>query len=449
MQNQRATNAMDSIAKSPFMRILALGFLVLLLQIPIWMIQGAIGERHATRNEAVNEVTGKWGRSQTIIGPLITVPYIESNSEVRYATFLPETLDTSGKIDCKVRYRGIFKVPIYRMSSTFTGQFARPDLSKWNVDAANIMWDKAYLSVGISDARAITKQVVLKWNGEKVPFLPGAGEADAKGPGIHADLKSLPASEGNFKFSFTLNLNGSQKAFFAPLGKETLVDLESNWSDPSFQGAWLPSKRTVTQHGFKASWTIPFIGRNYPQAWTSAESMDNAVSSSVVGVSLISPVDQYRMVERSIKYVTLFLALTFVILWLFEVLAKIRIHMIQYLLVGAGMCLFYLLELSFAEHIGFNAAYTVAGLAIVALVSSYCVAVLKSASRAMIIGGMTVLLYGYLYVLLKDQDYALLIGSVGLFVILATIMFLTRKVDWYSAQANLIPGSQGSFTIPE
>jgi inner membrane protein len=446
MQNQWTINTADSIRKSPFTRILALGFLVLLMHIPTTMIQGVIGERRATRQEAVEEVTGKWGRSQTIIGPSITVPFVkrwteqsktgepQTRSEIRYATFLPETLHSYGKIDSEVRYRGIFKVPVYRMSSTLTGLFARPDLSQWNVEAADVLWDRAYMSIRISDVRAITNQAVLVWNDENVDFLPGSGEAGAKNPGIHADLKGRLAAS-NLRFSFTLNLNGSEKALFAPLGKETRVDLESNWPDPSFQGSWLPTRRTVTQDGFKASWEIPFLGRNYPQQWTSVEAIDNSIASSVFGVSLISPVDHYRMAERSVKYVTLFLALTFITLWLFEVLAKIRVHLVQYLLVGAGMCLFYLLELSFAEHIGFNAAYTIASLAVVALVSSYCVAVLKSASRAMIIGGVTAILYSYLYVLLRDQDYALLVGSVGLFAILAVIMYLTRKVDWYSTQA--------------
>ena len=332
-----------------------------------------------------------------------------------------------------MRYRGIFKVPVYRMSSTFTGKFARPDLSQWNIAATDILWNRAYLSVCVSDVRAITNQAVLIWNDEKVAFLPGSGEAEAKHPGIHADLKDR--LEGNsFSFSFRLNLNGSERVLFAPLGKATHVDLASNWPDPSFQGSWLPSKRRVAQQGFAASWTIPFLGRNYPQQWVSTKGMYCAVASSLFGVNLISPVDYYRMTERSIKYVTLFLALTFVTLWLFEILAKVRVHLIQYLLVGAGMCLFYLLELSFAEHIGFNVAYTAASLAIVALVSSYCVAVLKSASRAMIVGGVTAILYSYLYVLLRDQDHALLVGSIGLFAILAVIMYLTRKVDWYATQ---------------
>jgi inner membrane protein len=445
MENHWTANAGQSIRKSPFVRILAIGFLVLLMHIPTGMIQGVIGERQATKREAVEEVTGKWGRSQSIVGPSITVPFVtrwkeqnkdgetKTRSEIRYATFLPESLHSSGKIDSEVRYRGIFKVPVYRMTLSVSGLFAKPDLSQWRIPAEDILWDRAYLSIGISDVRAITNRATLLWNEEQVDFLPGSGEGSPKNPGIHADLKHRLGAD-SLKFAFTLNLNGSEAALFAPFGKETRVDLASNWSDPSFQGSWLPAQRTVTQDGFKATWTIPFLGRNYPQKWTSTEGIENSIPRSLFGVSLISPVDHYRMAERSVKYVTLFLALTFVTLWLFEVLAKVRIHLVQYLLVGAGMCLFYLLELSFAEHIGFNAAYVVASFAIVAMVSTYCVAVLKSASRATIVGTVVVMLYGYLYVLLRDQDYALLVGAVGLFVVLAIIMYLTRKVDWYATQ---------------
>ncbi|MBI4963137.1 MAG: cell envelope integrity protein CreD [Desulfomonile tiedjei] len=445
MENRRGINFLASLKKSPFARILLLGFLVLLLHVPAAMIKDVIRERQSTRHEAVEEVTGKWGRSQIVVGPSITVPFVrkwteqtktgetKTRSEIRYATFLPESLHWSGKLDSEVRYRGIFKVPIYRMALTCTGQFARPDLSQWKVASQDILWDRAYLSTRVSDVRAIANKAILNWNDKKMEFLPGAGEASPQNPGIHADLTGLLRAD-SLKFSFTLNLNGSEKALFAPFGKETRVDLESNWSDPSFQGSWLPSQRTVNQQGFKANWTIPFLGRNYPQKWTSAEPMDKAITASLFGVSLISPVDHYRMAERSTKYMTLFLSLTFITLWLFEVLAKIRIHAVQYLLVGAGMCLFYLLELSLAEHIGFTVAYAIASFAIVALTFSYCIAVLKRASRAIIVGTVVTILYSYLYVLLRDQDYALLVGSAGLFVVLAVIMFMTRKVDWYASQ---------------
>ena len=218
-----------------------------------------------------------------------------------------------------------------------------------------------------------------------------------------------------------------------PFGRETSVSLRSNWPHPSFQGNWLPAKRAVTDHGFEASWSIPFLGRNYPQAWNDGTSMSETVAASKFGLDLITPVDEYRMAERSTKYAGLFILLTFATIWLIEVLARLRVHPIQYLLVGAAMCLFFLLELALSEHLGFAPAYAVASVAVVGLIASYSLAALHSPRRAGVVGGLVAALYAYLYVLLKNEDYALLIGSVGLFLMLAAVMYLTRRIDWHAA----------------
>jgi len=446
MTNNWPRSILESIRRSHLLRVLLIGFLILLLLPPIAMIRGVIGERERTRQTAVQEVTAKWGGSQSLVGPWITVPYsherietrkdgddekIERHIETRYATFLPETLDISGNVDSEVRYRGIFEVPVYAMSLAMTGRFSRPDFSEWGIQPNDVLWDRAFLSLGISDARAITDQTVLTWNGNELELLPGSGESTGGKPGIHAGLKRELESDA-FDFSFPLALNGSEAVFFTPFGRETNVELTSNWTEPSFQGNWLPSQRSVTGSGFQATWTIPFLGRNYPQQWKTGAGYENAIPSSQFGVKLLAPVDHYRMALRSVKYAALFLVLTFATFWLVEILSKTRIHPLQYLLVGAGMCVFYLLELSLAEHIGFVAAYASASLAVVLLVAAYSVAVLKSATRATIVGAVVALLYGYLYVLLRNQDYALLIGSIGLFLAIATVMYLTRKIDWYT-----------------
>ncbi|MGC9326127.1 MAG: cell envelope integrity protein CreD, partial [Candidatus Hinthialibacter sp.] len=230
-------------------------------------------------------------------------------------------------------------------------------------------------------------------------------------------------------------LNGSQGAFFTPFGRNTTVEIRSNWSAPSFQGNWLPTQRDFSDQGFDAVWNIPFLGRDYPQKWWKDFGMENIekkIAASIFGVRFIAPVDHYRMAQRSIKYEILFLVLTFAALWLFEILIHMQIHSVQYLLVGVGMCMFYLLELSLAEHIGFIPAYVCASASVIILISTYCIAILKGKKRAAIIAAVTTALYAYLYILLMNQDYALLIGSIGLFLILAAIMYLTRKIDWYS-----------------
>jgi inner membrane protein len=439
-------SSLDDVIRGQVFRIVLIGVLIILLQIPISMIRGVVSERQARRLEAAGEITSKWGKKQNIIGPILTIPYLEKVSQTvgygttqiqtktRYAHFLPDDLQITGTIDSEVRYRGIFKVPVYRLSINSTGQFPRLDFSEWGIDLRDVVWEQAHLMVRISDARAITNQAFLTWNKDKIEFLPGVGEYGGNNTGIHVPLKGH-LLEGPSKFSYQLELNGSEGVYFAPFGGNSTVDMKSNWTDPSFQGNWLPSERSINGKGFKAKWDIPLIGRSYPRKWISEHNVENAIFSSLFGVDLIIPVDQYRMSQRSIKYVILFLTLTFATLWLFEILIKVRIHIIQYLLVGVGMCLFYLLELSLSEHLSFFIAYICASLAVVLLVFAYCIAVLKSIKRAAITGGVVTLLYGYLYVLLMNQDYALLIGSVGLFLVLATVMYLTRKVDWYSLKS--------------
>ena len=448
MNNITIGDIWQSIRSSHLLKILLIGFLILLLQIPIARIRGVIRERQQTRDEAVQEVTAKWGSSQSIIGPMVVVPYVKRWSEpdndgklqplskVEHANFLPETLKVEGNIQSELRYRGIFQIPVYRMSLNLNGRFSRPDFSEWAIDPDDILWDRAYLTLRISDARAVTEQSALAWNGEELEFLPSTGEFGWNQQGIHAKLKDRLTAESS-DFSFPLGLNGSEGAFFVPFGRDTEVVLESNWNAPSFQGSWLPTHRSVTNDGFQATWNITSLGRNYPQSWQSPTNLENAISSSLFGVNMISPVDHYRMSHRSVKYQLLFLVLTFVMLWLFEIRINMRIHAVQYLFVGAGMCLFYLLELSLAEHLGFAAAYTIASAAIIVLITAYSGAVLKTVRRAAIVGVVVTLLYVYLYVPLMIQDYALLVGSIGLFVALAATMFLTRGVDWYS----LVPRS--------
>ena len=448
MSNNWLQDATEPIRNSKLLRVLLIGFLILLLQIPIGMISGVIGEREATRDNAVREVTSSWGGSQSIVGPSITVPYLHhwteqrttgsqvessTRTETRYATFLPETLRITGTTASEVRYRGIFQVLLYTLFLEVSGGFSRPDFSAWGTDAEDILWEQAYLSLGVSDSKGITDQAVLNWNGDEFVFSPGSGDSSGAGPGIHVPLTQALEGEA-FDFSFPLALNGSEGVYFTPFGRETEVELTSDWPDPSFEGNWLPKERSVRADGFEATWSIPFLGRNYPQQWKTGSDFDEAINTSQFGVRFFVPIDNYRMGYRSVKYAPLVLALTFITLWLFEILSGVRIHPLQYLLLGAGMSVFYLLELSLAEHIGFLAAYIAASSAIVLLIGSYSSVVLKSPTRASIVGSITAVLYGNLYILLRNQDYALLIGSIGLFVVIATVMYLTRKIN-FSAPA--------------
>jgi inner membrane protein len=411
------------------------------------MISGLVSERQQRRQEAVAEVSSKWGDTQAITGPALIVPYTHrwtevsaggqqiTRTETRNAIFLPEQLQAHGSIDSEIRTRGIFAIPVYTLSMTIEGEFAPPGFSDLGIEPAAVAWDRAYLAVGISDARAIQQETAVSWNDTRVSFLPGTGAFTDAGTGIHA-VVGVPGTTQRFKFSFPLALNGSLGVYLTPFGRSTVVELRADYGHPSFQGNWLPAERSVTASAFQARWSIPFLGRSYPQAWKAEEAMREAIDGSRFGVDLVDPVDHYRMAERSVKYAGLFIVLTFASVWLIEVLAGVRVHPIQYLMLGGALSLFYLLELSLSEHLGFPLAYSIASVSVIGLAAAYSVVALHGMRRALVVGAGVSLLYAYLYILLMNEDYALLIGSVGLFAILAAIMYVTRRVDWYAVGAR-------------
>ena len=473
--NAPTSSTFDRILNSQFTRFFIIGFLILLLQIPTVMLFGLVRERQNIRQSAVEEVTSKWGKQQILVGPRLLIPYIKrtgstaSNNQAaiqKVATFLPEDLNISGKMVTENRYRGIFQVPVYTTTLELRGQFTPPDFSAWGVAPQDILWDRAELAVQISDTRAISDQVALKWNTTTIPFDPGLGKLQpgtssldlASDPdvdyqetrrqrpvvisaasGIHARLNGQVKPETkSYQFSIPLQLRGSERIDFVPIGKLTQVNLTSNWPNPSFQGGWLPETPKISPTGFEAKWQIPFLGRNFPQQWTNENPVsDETIYQSRFGVDLFTPVDNYHMAERSIKYNFLFLVLTFAVLWLFEVIARLRVHPLQYLMVGVAMSMFYLLQLAISEHLGFHYAYVIASIAVVVLITTYTMSVLRAKRRGGAVGVMQVVLYSYLYVVLASQDYSLLLGSIGLFAFLAIVMVITRKIDWFNPGGRL------------
>jgi inner membrane protein len=438
---------LSSIKRSRILQLIIIGILVLVLKIPVFMISDVIRERQTRECKATTEVTSKWGNEQAMVGPVLVIPYkyhwqevVEKDktidrTQTRYAIFLPEKLKAQGDMKTELRYRGIFKVPVYQIMLNVQGEFNRPSFQEWGVQGEDVLWDQAQLTVGVSETRAILQQVNLTWNDKTFAFLPGVGSYESvAGSGIHVDLPGQLQNQ-HLTFSFSLTLDGSRGFFVSPLGRDTRVDLKSNWSSPSFQGAWLPSGRTVDINGFEATWSIPYLGRDYPQSWNSEKMMKEKIIASQFGVNLITAVDKYRMDERSVKYAGLFILLTFAAVWLIEALTKSKVHFLQYLLLGFALCVFYLLELSLSEHMGFLKAYAIASIAITAMVTAYGKTMLKTYKKAAIVSSVVVALFTYLYIVLCNEDYALLMGSVGLFVVLGLIMFLTRRVNWSDADA--------------
>jgi inner membrane protein len=441
----------EYIKNSQFTRILLVVFLVLVLQIPTAMIQGLVYERQSLRQEAIGDITTKWGQQQSIIGPRLAVPYIKRiqvgdkvRAETKYGVFLPTKLNIEGQLQTQVRNRGIYDVPVYEAKLNLDGTFERPDLISWGVRPEDILWNQAELSLQVADAHAIQNQATLTWNAKAIDFDPGIGKFGGGGTGIHANLSQQMTGTG-FAFKIPLIVKGSEKFTLAPFGQVTRVKLTSNWTNPSFQGLWLPDPRTVSTSGFNASWDIPSLGRNYPQQWNTESPVSaDVINGSVFGVDFLTPVDNYRMAERSLKYNFLFLVLTFATFWLFEVTTKLRVHPLQYLLVGVAMSLFYLLQLALSEHLGFQPAYWVATGAVIIMITSYSIAVLRAKKRGGIMGAVQAALYGYLYIVLVNQDYALLIGSIGLFAFLAIVMYLTHQINWFTPTPSTESETEGN-----
>jgi len=431
----------DAVRSSQILRLCLIVGLALVLLIPIAMIWGLVSERQDRNREATAEVSSKWGNTQTITGPALILPYTArwmettpagevARTGVRNAVFLPKQLRTAGRIDVESRSRGIFKVPVYALTVSLEGEFGQPNLAELGIDPSSVAWDRAHLSVGISDVRAIREQSTVSWNGRQSEFQPGIGGFTDGVSGVHA-LVPVGQSESGFRFSFPLALNGSLAVYFVPFAETTSVQLTSNSQNPDFQGSWLPAERNISQNGFDAKWRISYLGRNYAQSWISGVDLRKAIEESRFGVKLIEPIDRYRMAERSVKYAGLFILLTFAFVWLIEVMAGRRVHPIQYLMLGAALCVFYLLELSLSERLSFSLAYGIASLAVLGLVAAYSRVIFGRGQRGIVVAGGVAALYGYLFVLLTNEDAALLYGSIGLFAILGGIMFVTRRVDWY------------------
>jgi len=423
------------------LRLLSIAALGLVLNVPMAMIEQLVYERQQRGESARAEITTRWGGAQTLAGPALVVPVTQFRGdpagdsggriETRYAVFLPGQLRVRGELHAETRRRGIFSVPVYSLQLQMEGEFGPVDLAALGLRAADAEWERAVLAIGISDVHALPGQPLLDWNGRGIAFEPGPAGLDAARDGIHAPV-AIGEGDGNRRFSLALTLNGSHELMFVPFAEEAHVDLVSNYLHPSFQGKWLPAWREIRPDGFEARWSISYLGRGYPQSWIAGGGIASAIDASRFGLRLEEPVDHYRMAERSAKYAILFVLLTFLLLWLIEVLSGIRVHPVQFLLVGSALCLFYLLELSLSEHLGFATAYAIASTLIVALIGGYCAAALRSRSRAAGVAAACSGLYGYLYFLLANEDYSLLIGSVVLFAILAATMYFTRAQDWYA-----------------
>lgn len=427
------------ISRSITLKIMTIGILILLLLIPALMIQNLIRERQHRRDSVVNEINRKWGGSQTVTGPFITVPfkefYRDGNGEtqfnLKYLHILPETLSVAGEIAPEVRHRSLFETVVYNTKLKFDGTFKIPQSGRLNIDPDNIMWEQSYLSVGITDMRGIEDKIDILFDGAGYNTNPGLKTTDIAPAGVNVKV-DLSGAARDRKYSFELNLKGSDRIAFIPVGESNTVNMKSTWNSPGFDGAFLPDKSAVEKDGFSADWKVLHLNRNYPQYW---EGNRYEVLSSSFGVSLILTADIYQKSMRLAKYAVMFLLFTFVSFFFSEIVNKQRIHPIQYILTGIAILIFYTLVLSLSEHMHFNIAYILSAVAVTLIISGYAKAIVESKRFACTIMGILSVLYGYLFIVLQLENYALIMGSIGLLVITATVMFMTRKINWYKIEA--------------
>jgi inner membrane protein len=452
---------------SPMLRLLVMGMLLVALQAPLTMMCGVVSERTSRRNDVARSIAANWGDAQVVGGPVLTIPYrylwdnVETRAQgdnrppaqatpyIAHYNILPEELEVTGTVDASERRRTLFKVIVYTARLKIRGRFPKPVLTDVRAVPNGILWDQATINLGITDPKGIARPINLTWDGQQQAFVPGAQRVGMFETGVHAPALGVTADRTDpLRFEFDLELRGTREIKFIPSGNETTVRLSSAWPHPSFIGM-PPETPRIDGQGFEATWRVPYFGRGFPPAWKIGETQHDPqlaqpAANASFGVALVQPVDLYVQTDRATKYAALFIVMTFVIAFLWEIMGAVLVHPIQYLFVGFALCVFYLLLLSLAEHVGFDVAYVLATAATVLLLAWYWSWVLSGRRQGLVMGVVLTMLYGYLYLLLRLEDYALLAGSVGVFVMLAVVMFLTRRVNWFELKLGGATGSKAS-----
>ena len=411
--------------------------LTLLMFVPLVLISFVIEDRVSYRRAAISEVAQHWGGSVSLSGPVIVLPVqrmrtrtvkdedgtrrTESYEEAAAPIVLrPETLNLTADARSQIRRRGIFEVPVYAadMEMAFNFDFARVE----GLVGPNetILWTRASLAVFMPATRSFTGQAILSAGGRQFDLEPGTPVEHTSG--IHA---ALGDPRGAPEFTLNMGLNGANEMSFSPSARQTNITLISDWPHPSFSGDFLPKEREVREDGFSASWEIPHLARDAAQV-----SRGHERARSYFGVRFYNPVDIYQKTQRAVKYGILFVALTFLSVFLTERLTARPVHAAQFVLIGISQCVFFLLLLSLAEQIGFTPSYLAAGSATVGLITFYGATGLGLGRKWWSLGASLTVLYATLYLILRSTDYALLAGSLLAFIAVAVVMMLTRREDW-------------------
>ena len=426
-------------------RVIVLGILVALVLIPLYMVHDLVTERYDRSLSVASEVSGQWGAEQLIAGPVVTVPYLvhvqattdgtkRELTERRYAQFLPDSLSITATAKTEKRYKSIYELLVYAADIHLAGRLPEPSFAGIHVPEGDVLWDEATVAIGIADMGGI-RRLTLKLDDKDLAPVPGMLRGNLFGAGAHAKLDSVNPMSAH-DFAIDIALNGSGQLAFLPMGNETTVALNADWPHPGFSGSFLPVERQIDARRFSARWSVSALARSYPQVWTSDDLDFSSVNDGRLGVELTLPGDAYQQIDRLVKYGALVIGLTFTTIFVVGLLKSGRTHFVQYLLVGAALCLFYLLALSLAEQVRFLYAYAAASAVDIGMIALYLG---RTVTRftGFLAGAVLSVIYGYMYLLLQMEDYVLLSGTVGLFIALGFVMYATRNVDWFSIGQKL------------
>lgn len=425
------------------LKAVMIGVIVLLLLVPLGMLRGLVTERSSLREQAYMRVAQGWGGSAVLGGPMLVVPTqrtvierIDNKDVARIIRsdlyLLPASLDMAVDLQQQddARYVGIYAVQVYLADVHFKGEFEfaalQPLLDKPGV---TYLWHESRLRLPVSEVRSLREVSQTTFAGQSLKLGPAQ-------PGLYGgieariDLTEL-AKTSSAAFEFGARIAGSRSLSLLPLGSTTTLQMHSNWPHPSFYGGFLPAERTITAEGFDARWQVLELNRTYRQAFSEEEVTQGVLDESAFGVSLYQTVDVYQRSERAVKYALLFIALTFLTFFAWEQITRNPLHPLQYLLIGLALSIFYLLLIALSEHISFAAAYLAAAAALVVLIGVYIAGALRSSMRGGIAAAAMSAVYALLYALVLSEDYALLLGAIVLFVALAAVMLVTRRIDWY------------------
>lgn len=433
-------------------RMLMVGFLIIILLIPLSFIESLIRERSFRQQDVVNEINEKWGNNVLVYGPILKIPYKtfsetttfnektktylkETKTHINYAYIFPEKLNTDINVNSKTLNRGNFESAVFTTDMTLSGFYIPTDLTEKDIKTEDIIWDKATLIIKTSNLKGIKSDMLIKLNNNNYTFQTNYND-DNQSRSHHLDVletgflnqSNINGTE-NSNFSIKISFNGSKQIELIPIGKTTTMSMISNWADPSFIGNYLPNDETkeISKNGFKADWKVLHINRAFSQQHLNK--IPN-LNEFAFGTKFMVMVDEYQKSERSAKYGFLVIALTFLIFFLIQTLSKINIHPFQYLMIGLALTMFYTLLVSISEHSNFLKAYLIAGISVIVLITLYSKSILKTFKFPIFIGVSLTALYTFIYVIIQLENYALLVGSIGLFLILAIVMYVSRKIDW-------------------